>query len=84
LLARLGYQVAKDDGRYTVGHPESRKAVFVGDLVDRGPNTPEVIRLVRDATAAGAAFCVETGTAFSSLAHANLPLSRSAWFRHVA
>jgi protein phosphatase len=58
LLARLGYRVARDDERYTIGHAEGRKAVFVGDLVDRGPKTPEVIRLVRDATASGAAFCV--------------------------
>jgi protein phosphatase len=58
LLGQLGYVVAKDDGRYKVSHSAGRKVVFVGDLVDRGPNSPEVIRLVMDAVETGAAFCV--------------------------
>jgi protein phosphatase len=32
--------------------------VFVGDLVDRGPDTPGVLRLVMNMVAAGTAFCV--------------------------
>lgn len=39
-------------------HPEGRKAVFAGDLVDRGPKTPEVLKLVMSMTAAGNAYCV--------------------------
>jgi protein phosphatase len=58
LLAQLGYDVAIVDGRYTLSHSQGRKVVFVGDLVDRGPNSPAVIRLVMDSVAAGAAFCV--------------------------
>jgi protein phosphatase len=58
LLGKLGYVVAKDDGHYKVSHSGGRKAVFVGDLVDRGPNSPEVVRLVMDAVETGAAFCV--------------------------
>ncbi|MGH2355677.1 MAG: polynucleotide kinase-phosphatase, partial [Chloroflexota bacterium] len=63
LLDRLGYQVttSPDDGggpRYRVRHPDGRKIVFLGDLVDRGPNTPEVLHLVMEMVAAGAAFCV--------------------------
>ena len=34
------------------------KADFVGDLVDRGPQTPEVLRLVSSMVQAGQAFCV--------------------------
>lgn len=40
LLGRLGYGV---DGR----HPEGRRLVFVGDLGDRGPDSPGVVLLVR-------------------------------------
>lgn len=39
LMRRLGY-------RNGGVHPEGRKLVFVGDLTDRGPNSPAVIRLV--------------------------------------
>ena len=39
-------------------HPEGRKAVFLGDMVDRGPDTPRVLRLVMDMVAAGSALAV--------------------------
>lgn len=63
LLERLGYEIEGADGgdgsgSYRVRHPEGRKAVFLGDLVDRGPKTPEVLRLVMGMTAGGAALCV--------------------------
>ncbi|MFF9915202.1 polynucleotide kinase-phosphatase [Streptomyces sp. NPDC013457] len=50
LLGRLGYV----DGH----HPEGRTAVFVGDLVDRGPDSPGVLRRVMGMVAAGDALCV--------------------------
>jgi protein phosphatase len=58
LLTVLGYEVVTQDGRYLVSHPQGRKLVFVGDLVDRGPDTPGVVRLVSDAVNSGAGFCV--------------------------
>jgi len=58
LLNLLGYKVSPSADGYDLSHPEGRKAVFVGDLVDRGPNSPEVIRLVMSATRAGTAYCV--------------------------
>ncbi|HYG81636.1 MAG TPA: polynucleotide kinase-phosphatase [Pyrinomonadaceae bacterium] len=63
LLERLGYEITSSDGRagdfgYRVGHAEGRKAVFLGDLVDRGPKIPEVLRLVMSMAAGGAALCV--------------------------
>jgi protein phosphatase len=53
LLGALGYQVAADGS--SAVHPQGRTAVFVGDLVDRGPATPAVLRLVMGMTAAGSA-----------------------------
>ncbi|MFJ4876282.1 polynucleotide kinase-phosphatase [Streptomyces sp. NPDC088745] len=50
LLAKLGYE----DGT----HPEGRTAVFVGDLVDRGPDSPGVLRRVMGMVASGNALCV--------------------------
>lgn len=54
LLQQLGYK--EQDGQWS--HPENRKPVFVGDLVDRGPKTPEVLKLVMGMVNAGTAFCV--------------------------
>ncbi len=44
--------------KYTIQNPEGRTAVFVGDLVDRGPNSPEVLRLVMQMCEEGKAWCV--------------------------
>jgi protein phosphatase len=50
LLTELGYEGTR--------HPEGRTAVFVGDLVDRGPDTPGVLRRVMAMVEAGTALCV--------------------------
>ncbi|MFG2622000.1 polynucleotide kinase-phosphatase [Streptomyces sp. NPDC048507] len=50
LLAALGYE----DGV----HPAGRTAVFVGDLVDRGPDSPAVLRRVMGMVRSGDALCV--------------------------
>jgi len=51
LLQQLGYD---EQGR----HREGRRAVFVGDLTDRGPDSPAVATLVMERVARGLAQCV--------------------------
>ncbi|MEM6673723.1 MAG: polynucleotide kinase-phosphatase [Planctomycetota bacterium] len=58
LLASLGYVVGGTPESPTARHPEGRKAVFVGDLVDRGPASPGVLRLVMSMVGEGSALCV--------------------------
>lgn len=56
LLTQLRYAPAGPAGAWL--HPEERKLVFLGDLVDRGPKIPEVVRLVMDTVNAGGGWCV--------------------------
>ena len=60
LLAELGYELAHDEARRPVAarHPAGRRVIFLGDLVDRGPDTPGVLRLVMGMVSAGDALCV--------------------------
>jgi len=63
LLERLGYQVAEQrsrtgDLRYHVHHPQGRRLLFVGDLVDRGPKAVPVLRLAMAACGRGRAAAV--------------------------
>jgi polynucleotide kinase-phosphatase len=65
LLDRLGYEVvAVAPGGPSLisgplyAHPEGRRAVFLGDLVDRGPRILDTVRLVRNMVVHGSALCV--------------------------
>jgi protein phosphatase len=64
LLKRLGYALDRNPRgpqgpRWEASAaPANRKLLFVGDLVDRGPNSAEVLRLVMDLSSAGLALCV--------------------------
>ncbi len=58
LMRQLGYAIDQEADGYRVVPPAGRKAIFVGDLVDRGPNIPDVLRLVMSMVSAGTGLCV--------------------------
>lgn len=58
LLVKLGYSISWKDGEPEVQAPAGRKAVFVGDLVDRGPRSPDVLRIAKHMVDSGVALAV--------------------------
>ncbi len=66
LLSALGY--AQNAG--TFRHPEGRRAVFLGDYIDRGPRIRDTLKTVRSMTEAGAAFAVMGNHEFNAIAYA--------------
>lgn len=68
MLQTLGYR--KVDGAFR--HPQGRQAIFVGDLIDRGPLQEEVLRTVRDMIEAGTARCVMGNHEWNAIGYATL------------
>lgn len=56
LLEQLGHSV--DETAFKIQPAQGRKIIFLGDLVDRGPKVPEVLKLVMNAVADNVALCV--------------------------
>jgi protein phosphatase len=56
LLGALGYEVHLYGT--AASHPEGRRVLFLGDLVDRGPAAPAVLRLVMAMVDGGSALCL--------------------------
>jgi len=64
LLAKLGYRE-----RHGVWRHGSRRAVFLGDFIDRGPHQREVIGIVRPMIENGAALSVMGNHEFNAIAY---------------
>lgn len=77
LLSELGYN------RHGRGYRHAdRKALFVGDFVDRGPATGDVIKIAHAMVDAGDASAVMGNHEYNAIAfHTAVPGKRDCWFR---
>ncbi|GAB3634496.1 polynucleotide kinase-phosphatase [Hymenobacter arcticus] len=75
LLEKLGYVVEEEEVRDArdlgVRVTPPRKVIFLGDLVDRGPASPQVLRLVMSMVRDGLALCVPGNHDIKLLRHLN-------------
>lgn len=60
-------------------HPDGRRLVFVGDLTDRGPDSPAVVDLVHDLVESGRAQCVLGNHDFNILMDHQKPEHKWFW-----
>ncbi|HEU4833746.1 MAG TPA: polynucleotide kinase-phosphatase [Pyrinomonadaceae bacterium] len=62
LLGKLGYEITEVNGdgsrHFETRHPEGRKVILLGDLVDRGPRIPDVLRVAMSMVERGEGLCV--------------------------
>jgi len=65
LLEKLGYEA--EGGSFH--HPEGRKLIFVGDLIDRGPESRGVLHLVRRLVDSGQALVVMGNHEYNFIAY---------------
>jgi protein phosphatase len=65
LLTTLGYQLKEQ----IYSHPEGRKAVFLGDLVDRGDRILDTLNLVQNMVKTDNALCVPGNHDYKLLRH---------------
>jgi hypothetical protein len=79
LLAKLGY--AEKNGHYK--HTESeRKAMFVGDFIDRGPEIKETLEIVKPMVDSGAAYAVMGNHEYNALCfHTEMAGKSNSWLR---
>lgn len=75
LLERLGYSRHRTSYRHA-----SRRAIFLGDYVDRGPAIRETLHIIRDMVEQGAAIALCGNHELDVLMH-NTPDGRGGWLR---
>src|SRR5262245_42374631 len=67
LLQKLGYAVV--DGAYEFGGDGRRQAIFVGDIIDRGPQIREALQIVRSMVERGSARMILGNHEYNALAY---------------
>ena len=77
LLAKLGYR--RKDGAYR--HPEGRTALFLGDLVDRGPGQVAVVNIVREMIDHGTGRCVLGNHEWNAIGYATENADKTGYLR---
>lgn len=77
LLRDLGYREHRGAWR----HPEGRQAIFVGDLIDRGPGQREVVSLVRRMQDAGSGLAVLGNHELNAIGFATRNRAGNGWLR---
>ncbi|MBO4317736.1 MAG: metallophosphoesterase [Mailhella sp.] len=65
LIAQLGYEQKVG----TWHHSEGRRVIFVGDLIDRGPEQMEAVKLARSMVESGIAVCIMGNHEYNALLH---------------
>lgn len=83
LLIRLGYREIRGCFRPS---ESGRMAVFLGDFVDRGPEIPEALRIVRTMTDSGFAHAIMGNHEYNAIcfhtpASGNVPGEAAVWLR---
>ncbi len=77
LLQKMGYR--KSSGTYA--HPDKRKAIFVGDYIDRGPKIREALHIVKNMCDAGEAEAVMGNHEFNALGFHTPDTKNGGYFR---
>lgn len=67
LLEKLNYQ--EENGAF---RHENRQAVFLGDIVDRGPHIREALHLVKDMVDCGSAVCIMGNHEYNAIGYTTL------------
>ncbi|MFY9334966.1 MAG: metallophosphoesterase [Mycobacterium sp.] len=77
-LLGLGYTIGPDTGAY---RHSDRRAVFVGDLIDRGPEQLRVLEIVKAMVDSGSALIVMGNHEFNAIAYATADPERPGEYR---
>jgi len=84
LLTKLGYQEYNNNVFSYWGHPEeNRYAIFVGDLIDRGPKIRETLKIVKDMVDAGTAICLMGNHEYNAIAFWHQPVIRGHTLKNI-
>ncbi|WP_236074900.1 metallophosphoesterase [Teredinibacter purpureus] len=72
LLVKMGYWNKAPDAEFPVYSHPSRMAIFLGDILDRGPRIREALHIVKGMVDAGSAYCVMGNHEYNALGYTTL------------